>query len=499
MIKRLTLLKFAILACIACNSFVALNGQSLAKNDKPVPAGKEPAWVKKTGARKFPSSTKTFSVNKYGAKGDGLTLNTKAIQQAIDACAKAGGGVVVFEPGAYVTGSVFLKSNVQLQIDKGVELLGSQDFADYPDIDTRVAGTEIRWPAALINVIGQTNAAITGTGTIDGRGRFCWDKYWTMRKAYEAKGLRWAVDNDSKRIRTLLVQNSSDVSIIGITIKNAGFWTVQLLYSAYITVNGVIIRNNEDGKGPSTDGIDVDSSSRVLIENCDIDCNDDNFCLKAGRDWDGLRVNKPTEYVVIRQCVARKGAGLLTLGSETSGGIRHVWATGLYGKGTSNGLLIKSATTRGGTIEDIHFSNIQMDSVTTAFSFSMNWNPAYSYTRLPEGYKYDSLPRHWKVMLTKVEPVEKGIPHFKQVYVSDIKAVGVKRIFSATGMKESLLQDFHFTNVQVQGNTAGSVNYAKGWEFKNVVFKGDDGAPLQVKNSEKMKIEQGANAVRDAM
>jgi polygalacturonase len=487
MIKRLTLLKIAILTSIACIIVVAVTGQPVAKQHK-LSSDKEPAWVKKTGARKFPSSKKKFSVNEYGAKPDAQTLNTKAIQAAIDACAAAGGGSVVFSPGSYVTGALFLKNNVQLQIDKGVELLGSQNFDDYPEIDTRIAGIEMKWPAALINVIGQTNTAITGNGTINARGKFCWDKYWTMRKEYEPKGLRWIVDYDAKRVRTILVQNATDVSIKGITIKNAGFWTVQLLYSSYVTVNGVVIRNNEDGKGPSTDGIDVDSSSWVLIENCDIDCNDDDFCLKAGRDYDGLRVNKPTEYVVIRNCLARKGSGLLTLGSETSGGIRHVYAYNLYGKGTSNGLLIKSATTRGGTIEDIHFRNIQMDSVGTAFSFTMNWNPSYSYSTLPAGYNYDSLPRHWKILLTKVEPVEKGIPHFKQVYVSDIKAVGVKKVVNATGLKESFLQDFHFNNVQVQGNTAGVVNYGDGWVFKNVSIKGADGEKLVVNNSSAMKL-----------
>ncbi|MCS3798792.1 glycoside hydrolase family 28 protein [Niastella sp. OAS944] len=478
MIKRLTFFKIAILTCFACSTINSVKGQ---------PFDKEPAWVKKTGARKFPSSKTTFSVNKYGAKGDGQTLNTIAIQSAIDACAAAGGGVVVFTPGSYVTGSLFVKSNVQLQIDKGVEILGSQNFADYPEIDTRIAGIEMKWPAALINVIGQNKAAITGAGTINARGKFCWDKYWTMRKEYEAKGLRWIVDYDAKRVRTILVQNSTDVSLVGVTVKNAGFWTVQLLYSSYITVNGIVVRNNEDGKGPSTDGVDVDSSTWVLIEKCDIDCNDDDFCLKAGRDYDGLRVNKPTEFVVIRKCIARKGGGLLTLGSETSGGIRHVWATDLIGKGTGNGLHIKSATTRGGTIEDIHFRNIQMDSVGTAFQFTMNWNPAYSYSTLPAGYNYDSLPQHWKVMLTKVEPVEKGIPHFKQVYVSDIKAVGVKKVVNAAGLKESLLEDFHYNNVQVQGNSAGTVSYATGWVFNNVSFSGADGAALQVSNSQNMK------------
>jgi polygalacturonase len=448
----------------------------------------EPGWIHKTGARKVPRSKKTFSVNQYGAKADGVTLSTKAIQAAIDACTAQGGGIITFAAGSYVTGSLFLKNNVELRIDKGVELLGSQDFADYPDIDTRIAGIEMRWPAALINVIGQNNVAVTGSGTINARGKFCWDKYWAMRREYEPKGLRWIVDYDAKRVRTILVQHGTDVTLKNVTIKNAGFWTVQLLYSSYVTVNGLIIRNNEDGKGPSTDGVDVDSSSWVLIEHCDIDCNDDDFCLKAGRDWDGLRVNRPTEYVVIRNCIARKGGGLLTLGSETSGGIRHVYATNLVGKGTGNGLHIKSATTRGGTIEDIHFRNIQMDSVGTAFQFTMNWNPTYSYSKLPEGYTYDSLPAHWKVMLQKVEPAEKGIPHFKDVFVRDIKATGVRKVINAAGLEQSLIQGFQFTNVQINGNVAGDISYAGQWVFDNVIINGANAQKLQVVHSHNMQL-----------
>jgi polygalacturonase len=206
-----------------------------------------------------------------------LLIGTVSAQKV--PCSKRGGGVVVFEPGIYLTGSIFLKEGVELRIDKGVELKGSQHFEDYPEIDTRIAGIEMKWPAALLNIIGVKNAAIT--------------------------------------------------------------------------VDGIIVCNNEDGHGPSTDGVDID-------------CNDDDFCLKSGRDWDGLRVNRPTEYVVIRNCTARKGGGLLTIGSETSGGIRHVLATDLTAKGTGNGFHIKSATTRGGTVEDIHVRNITMDSVGNA-------------------------------------------------------------------------------------------------------------------------------------
>ena len=444
-------------------------------------------WTKKVGARSMPAGKNIYWVNDFG-KSDSSTVATKIIQSAIDACAKKGGGIVAFKPGVYLTGSLFVKSNVNLRIDKGVLIKGSQDFADYPEIDTRIAGIEMKWPAALINIIGQKNVSVTGEGKVNAQGKFCWDKYARMRREYEAKGLRWIVDYDAKRVRTFLVQGSEDVTLKGLTFSNAGFWTVQLLYSKYLTVDGLLIRNNEDGKGPSTDGIDIDSSSWVLVENCDIDCNDDDFCLKAGRDWDGLRVNRPTEYVVIRKCIARRGGGLLTLGSETAGSIRHVLATDVRAMGTGNGFQIKSATTRGGVIEDIHFNNVTMDSVGNAFLYTMNWNPSYSYSTLPKGYSYDSIPEHWKTMLRKVEPEEKGIPHFKDIYVSGVKVKFAKKAFSATGLDRSVLQGFHFSDIDINANTAGDITYAADWQMNNVKVMAKDNSTITIKNSTGVKL-----------
>ncbi|MDT3404087.1 glycoside hydrolase family 28 protein [Mucilaginibacter terrae] len=440
----------------------------------------EPAWAKTVGAKKFPAKTREFVVTDFGAVADGKTLNTKSIQLAIDKCAGAGGGIVHVKAGKYLTGSLFIKSNVNFMLDEGAELMGSQNITDYPDIDTRVAGIEMKWTAALLNISSQSNAAITGKGLVNAQGKPFWDMYWNLRKEYEAKGLRWIVDYDAKRPRTLLVTNSTDVTIKGITLQQAGFWTVQLLYSNQVTVDGITIRNNVDGHGPSTDGVDVDSSTRILIQNCDIDCNDDNFCLKSGRDWDGLRVNKPTEYVVIRDCLARAGAGLLTLGSETSGGIRHVLATNLKGNGTSNGLNLKSATTRGGTLEDIHFQNITMNGVGTAFQITLNWNPAYSYSKLPDGYTESTLPPHWKKLLAKVEPASKGIPHFKDVYISNVNATGAKKAINAIGLPESQLQNFQFTNVNIQAKTAGDVKFSQGWKWTNSTITATDGTKLTI-------------------
>ena len=427
-----------------------------------------PAWVKNVGAKSFPTSQKLFYVNDYGAINDTITVNTKAIQKAIDECAAKGGGIVSFKPGTYVSGSIFLKSNVHLKIEKGVLLLGSQNFDDYPDMQTRIAGIETSWPAALINVVGAKNAAVTGGGVVNARGKFCWDKYWAMRKDYDTKGLRWIVDYDAKRVRTFLVQNSSDITLKGLTFKNAGFWTVQLLYSTRLTVDGVVIKNNEDGSGPSTDGIDVDSSTWTLIQNCDIDCNDDNFCLKAGRDWDGLRVNKPTEYIVIRKCIARRGAGLVTLGSETSGSIRHIYCTDLFAKHTDNGLRIKSATTRGGTIEDVYFVNSVLDSVRNAYQFNLNWYPAYSYSELPKGYNYDSIPQHWKAMLQKVTPAEKGIPYTKDFYITNVKITNAQKAFEVNGLLKSQIENFIFTNSFISANVLGEMVYAKGWKYNKL-------------------------------
>ena len=448
----------------------------------------ELSWVEKVGAKSFPEGTKIFMVNEYGAISDGKTLNTAAIQSAIDACAVEGGGIVAFEPGEYLTGSLFVKEGVNLRIDEGVTILGSQDIKDYPDIDTRVAGIEMVWPAALINVIDQKNAAVTGKGTIHAQGKPFWDQYWATRKEYEKKGLRWIVDYDVKRPRTLLVSGSSNVTLKDLTMKQAGFWTVHILYSENVTADGLIIRNNVGGHGPSTDGIDIDSSSYILVENCDIDCNDDNFCLKAGRDADGLRVNRPTEYVVIRNSISRKGGGLITFGSETSGGIRHILAHDLQADGTGVGLRFKSALTRGGTVEHIYLRDITMEEVGVAIEVAMSWNPSYSYSSLPEGYNIENVPAHWKVMLQKVEPEEKGIPEFENIYISDIKVKQAEQAIVALGVEKSWIKDFHFEDVEINTKSAGTIEYARDWTFENVVLKASDGTSLKVVNSENIQL-----------
>ena len=441
-----------------------------------------PAWVNEVGARREPQATRLFVVNTFGAKGDGVKNSTSAIQQTIDACSKAGGGIVTFRAGKYVTGALFLKSDVHLRLDGGVTLLGSQDDADYPLIWTRVAGIEMNWPAALINVNDQHNVRISGGGTIDGRGEKWWNKYWDLRHDYDLRDLRWAADYDAQRVRLMVIWKSEDVTVENLTLQRSGFWTVQIVYSDHVTVDGVRITDNS---GPSTDGVDIDSSDYVLVQNCDIDDNDDDICLKAGRDADGLRINRPTEYILIRNNIARNGGGIISFGSETSGGIRRVVADHNHGVGTSEGIRFKSAKTRGGFVEDVLIRDLTMEKVSSPFVFTLNWNPSYSYAVIPKDAR--NIPPVWSVLATPVKPAERGLCEFRNITIENIDIIGAHRIFSASGLPEKPITNVKWMNISAQGGLAGSVKYARDCTMKNVRLKTFVGEDLKVSKSENVE------------
>jgi polygalacturonase len=426
---------------------------------------------------------KILMVNDYGAKGDATTLDTAAIQKAIDTAAPKK-EIVSFKPGTYLTGAIFLKSGVTLDVPDGVTLTGSQHIEDYPEHATRIAGIEMTWPTALINIRDAHDVTLSGKGTIDGNGAVWWKVYNDLRAQYEPKGLRWASDYDAKRVRLSLIQNSYNVHFGGgITLKRSGFWTVQVLYSHDIIIDGVIIRNNEGGRGPSTDGIDIDSSRSIDVSHADIDANDDALCLKAGRDSDGLRVNRPTEDIKIHDSVIRRGAAAITIGSETSGGFHNIEAWNLTAEaGVGSGVLFKSAHTRGGSATDIRIHDLTLTGVGIPISMTMNWNPSYSYAVLPPGTDTKTMPPYW-VPLTTAVPEAQGLPHFSGVHIWNIKATGARRAFSVAAYPNATLDNFKFDHLNIEAASAGSIADAKDWSFANDKLTITDGSAVRVTDS----------------
>jgi polygalacturonase len=443
-------------------------------------------WVDTVGYKGYVFPTDTFNIMDYGAKNNGVEITTQHIQAALDACTAAGGGVVIVPFGKYLTGSIYIGSYTHLLFADSTRVLASMELEDYPEQLTRVAGIEMIWPQALININDAENVKISGHAIINGRGRVFWNKFDYMRPIYVENDLRWAVDYDCKRPRMLVANNASNLLIKDISLIESPFWTLHVLYSEKVTMDGVTVNNAFEVRAPSTDGINIDSSRDVLVQNCVVSAKDDNFCIKSGRDADGMRVNRPAEYIVIRDNTTLAGAGLIVFGSEVAGGINHIYVKNMKADGTSRGIRFKSARTRGGLIENILMEDIEIKNTPFAFEFTLDWNPQYSYTSLPEGFHYDSIPDHWKTLLLEV-PEGKGLTKLRNVTIRNATVTGKSwKAFYVEGFEELPIENFIFENVTVRTETAGEIKNARGWRTINSQFIYDDNNAPKMINSTDM-------------
>jgi polygalacturonase len=262
---------------------------------------------------------KRYNITQYGAVGNGTTLNTKAIQAVVDLCAKKGGGTVVIPKGVFLSGAIFLKPRVNLEIQQDGVLKGSQNINDYPKSLTRIEGHFEPWRAALLNGDKVDHLHITGKGTLDGNGEPFWKLFYSRRAAD-----RTTTNLSVERPRLTFIQNSRDVLIQGITFYNSGFWNLHLYHNQQVTVDNCRFQAPHgavpDDHAPSSDGIDVDSSQDITISNCFFSVGDDDIALKGSKGPFAMqdKDSPPVERIHIRDCVFEAGGGIMTCGSEAT-------------------------------------------------------------------------------------------------------------------------------------------------------------------------------------
>lgn len=261
-------------------------------------------------------SGNSISIETQGAVSDGKTLNTDKIQATIDKVASSGGGTVVVPRGTFLSGALFLKPGVDLHLEMGAVLKSSTDMANFPPRRTRIEGHfEESWSPALINADGCDRLRITGMGTLDGDGKPLWDLFWKLRNAADPKTF---VSLSVPRARLCFIQNSKNIEVSGITFKDSQFWNLHLYNCQDGLVENCRFEIPEDGSGPSTDGVDIDSCQNIVVRGCYFWVNDDCVALKGNRH-DGLNQepkSAPVRNVVVENCTFARGHGALTLGTE---------------------------------------------------------------------------------------------------------------------------------------------------------------------------------------
>jgi polygalacturonase len=400
-----------------------------------------------------PQPAKRYAITDHGALGDGQTINTKAIQAAIDKCSADGGGVLVVPKGTFLTGSIFLKQGVNLQVEKEGVLKGSVNAEDYPQVNTRWEGIEREFTAALLNAVDLTGVEVSGEGTIDGSGDQWIDRYRQQRQQSQEAPRSGYTPTLPPRPRLICFQNCRKVRIAGLSLKNQALWCLHILYCDDVTVEGLNIRARHDI--PSSDGIDPDSSRNLLITKCDIDVNDDCISIKAGKDADGMRVNRPCENIIIEKCRFGYGHGGVAMGSEVTGGIRNVEVRDCVAEDDNwEPIRFKSQPSRGGVVENIIYRNIELKNTRNAMTFNMEWR-----------------------MVPPIAPPAKVLTVVRNVKIINVTGT-VKTAGIIHGLKDSPIENVKFENCKISAQKGLTIDNVKDVDFSGLDLKVEQGEPI---------------------
>ena len=434
-----------------------------------------------------PASGKTFDITDYGAKSDGAAPATEAFRLAIEAAKAAGGGTVRVPAGNYVSGPIRMISNLTLDLDAGaVVRFPAQRL---PFTKGRQQSIEALTPVPLIGGENLENVALTGRGILASNNDD-WMKLMPRQKGEgadpgSANGPNWerllkllevntpapeaAYLAAAPELRPSFVRfmNSRNVLVDGLRFQGSPMWTVHLLYSDNVTVTNVLI---ETYPGVHTDGIAVDSSRNVRISNCYIDTGDDGIVIKAGKDADGLRVNRPSENISIANCTVHRAHGAVTLGSETSGWIRNLTADGITCDGTQIGVRIKSSRTRGGGVEDVRFGNWTMRNVGTAIDIT-------NY------YLMEGETRSNDAKVTSRTPV------FRNIAVTNMTVDHARVAVSVEGLPEMPISHLRIMDLIASAQTGVQAYQTDALELDRVSIQAESGPAFLIRDSTNLELD----------
>lgn len=430
--------------------------------------------IKDIKVLEFPDNV--YNILDFGAIADGLSSNTEAIKKAITTCNEAGGGKVIIPAGKFLTGPIHLKSNVNLHLEAGAEVLFSKNSKDYlPLVHTSYEGQELMNYSPLIYAYKQKNIAVTGQGTFNGQAdNFNWwpwsskEEYGYVKNTPQQKDAHnlprlWAMAEDNTpvservfgegyQLRPSFIQpfECDNVLIQGVKFTNAPFWVIHPIKCNYVRVDGVTVSSH----GPNNDGCDPEYSKNVHINNCTFDTGDDCIAIKSGRNNDGRRVNIPSENIVVENCDMKDGHGGVVMGSEISAGVRNVFVRNckMNSPELDRAIRIKTNTLRGGFVENVFVKNIQVGQVKEAV---LRINMYYAIYGPQEG---------------------NFMPSVKNIHLQDIQVEnGGKYGVLIKGRPESFVKNVTLTNVHIKNaETPLSVENSEPIIFKNTTINGKE-------------------------
>jgi polygalacturonase len=420
-----------------------------------------------------------YNVNDYGAKGDGKTIDTEAIQKAIDDCSKADGGIVELSSGTYLSKPLFLKNKVTLRINEGVKLKATDDPNDFirPGRSVQMAKGSSDY-SAFINARGLSEVAITGKGTIDGSGV----KWWIP--AEQARSYRPGYT--SPRPRLVLLENCTNVKIIDVSLVNSPSFHLVPKRCENVLIQGVTIRS--PSIAPNTDAIDPSECQNVRIVKCLIDTGDDDIAIKSGRQNPDYP-NRACANIYVSDCTFIHGHGM-SIGSETNGGVFNVFVENCTFERLASGIRIKSARGKGGIVENIYYRNIIMNNVKIPINLS-SWyegdtkdetvQPMTPLTPVFRNIKIQN------VLATSpygnIEIVER-ITDFMYYYYAHHDFQEPRNAGVIAGLPESEISDITLENIHIKSGKGMTIQNAKNIKMKDVKIESVQGEPFILKNAQ---------------